>query len=123
MPLCRPTEYICEDLGVLGGKIRNLDLNIETRVSQHELGALLTTIDGIGSHSVAHIVAAGGNPARFRNASAFAAHVSVVPGTRKSGLYKPGRARLCWIGNAGLRTALWMPTFSAVGCNTWLAAY
>ena len=72
---------------------------------------------------MAHIVAAVGNPARFRNASAFAAHVSVVPGTRKSGLYKPGRARPCWIGNAGLRTALWMPTLGAFGCNTWLAAY
>jgi transposase len=116
-------RYICEDLGVLSGKIRDLDSDIETRISQHELGALLTTIDGIGPLSVAHIVAAVGDPVRFRNGSAFAAYVGVVPGTRKSGLRQPERARLCSIGNARLRKALWMPTLAAVRCNSWLAAY
>lgn len=119
----RQVQYICEDLGVLGGKIRDLDSDIKTRVSGHELGALLTTIDGIGPLSVAHIVAAVGDPAGFRNGSAFAAYVGVVPGTRKSGLRQPNRARLCSIGNARLRKALWMPTLSAVRCNSWLAAY
>jgi transposase len=116
-------RYICEDLGVLNRKIRDLDSDIETRVSEHELGALLTTIDGIGPLSVAHIVAAVGDPARFRNGSALAAYVGVVPGTRKSGLRQPERARLCSIGNARLRKALWMPTLAAVRCNSWLAAY
>jgi transposase len=104
-------------------RLHELDSDIEARISQHELGALLTMIDGIGALSVAHIVAAVGDPARFRDASAFAAYVGVVPGTRQSGLWQPGRSRLCPIGNARLRKALWMPTLSAVRCNTWLAAY
>jgi transposase len=116
-------QYICDDLGTLATKIHELDSDIEGRISRHELGALLTTIDGIGPLSVAHIVAAVGDPARFRDASAFAAYVGVVPGTRQSGLWQPGRSRLCPIGNARLRKALWMPTLSAVRCNAWLAAY
>jgi transposase len=116
-------RYICDDLGTLATKIHELDSDIEARVGQHELGALLTTIDGIGPLSVAHIVAAVGDPATFRSSSAFAAYVGVVPGTRQSGLWQPGRSRLCSIGNARLRKALWMPTLSAVRSNTWLAAY
>ena len=116
-------RYICEDLGGLAGKIRELDSDIETRVSQHELGALLTSIDGIGPLSVAQIVTTVGDPATFRSGSAFAAYVGVVPGTKSSGLWRPGHSRLCSVGNARLRRALWMPTLSAVRCNTWLAAY
>lgn len=114
--------YLCEDLGLLAEKIRALDTDIETRVGQHELGVLLTTIEGIGPLSVAQILAAVGNPATFRSAAAFAAYLGVVPGTRQSGL-RESRARLCPIGNARLRKALWMPTLSAVRCNGWLAAY
>jgi transposase len=116
-------QYICDHLGTLATKIHELDSDIQARISQHELGALLTTIDGIGPLSVAHIVAAVGDPARFRDASAFAAYVGVVPGTRQSGLRNVARSRLCPIGNARLRKALWMPTLTAVRCNTWLAAY
>jgi len=116
-------QYICGDLEALAVKIRRLDSDIHIRISQHELGALLTTIDGLGSISVGHLIAAVGDPARFRNAAAFAAYVGVVPGTKQSGLHHPSRAPLCPIGNARLRSQLWMPTLSAVRCNTWLAAY
>jgi transposase len=41
-------QYICDDLGTLAPRIHELDSDIGGRISQHEPGALLTTIDGIG---------------------------------------------------------------------------
>ena len=46
-----------------------------------------------------------------------------MPGTSKSGLHCPSRAALSPIGNARLRSALWMPTLAAVKGNPWLRAH
>jgi transposase len=119
----RQIQYICQDLGNLARTIRELDSEIETSVEQHVLGPLLRSIDGIGLLTVANILATVGDPATFRSADAFAAYIGVVPGTRQSGLWRPGSSRLCPIGNARLRKALWMPTLAAVRRNPWLAQY
>jgi hypothetical protein len=87
------------------------------------LALLLTTIDGIGLLTAAHIVAEVGDPAASRCAAALAAHVGVTPGTKQSGRWQPQEARLSMIGNARLRRALWMPTLAAVRCNPWLASH
>ena len=42
-------KYLCEDLDVLRGRLKGLARDIERKLDDHEVGKLLTTIDGIGS--------------------------------------------------------------------------
>jgi transposase len=116
-------HYICEDLDLLRRRLRDLERDIETTLAHHEVGTLLTSIDGIGPQTAARLVAELGDPARFPSAKALAAYVGVVPGLKHSGKRAPMRAGLSPLGHAQLRRALWMPTLSAVRCNPWLKAY
>jgi transposase len=115
-------RYLCNDIDALRQRIRELQSEIDRRVRQHSVAQLLTTIVGIAPLTAARIIAAVDDPARFRNAAAFAAYVGAVPGTSKSGLWRPGQAPLCPLGNARLRSALWMPTIAAARLNPWLRA-
>ena len=84
---------------------------------------LLATVEGLGTTAVARIVAAVGDPARFRSGAAFAAYAGAVRGTYESGLRHGGSASLCPLGNARLRRALYMTTLGAVRRNPWLHEY
>lgn len=113
----------CEDLDLLRRRIKRLDRDIDAKLGDHEVGSLLTTIDGIGPTTAARIIAELGDPADFRDGAAIAAYVGVVPGLKQSGKRTSSRAGLTPIGNARLRTALWMPTLTAVQKNPWLKAH
>lgn len=116
-------RYACDDLDVLRHRLRELDRDIEGKLREHQVGQLLTTIDGIGPNTAARIIATVGNPADFRSAAALAAYVGTIPRLRHSGKRQPARAPLTPIGNARLRAALWMPTLTAVRNNPWLRAH
>ncbi len=116
-------KYYCEDLDVLRARLRELDRSIETRLDSHEVGKLLTTIDGIGTGTAARLIAVLGNPADFRDEKALASYVGVVPALRQSGKRTSQRAAASSYGNAELRTALYMPTLTAVKRNPWLKAF
>lgn len=113
----------CEDLDLLRRRLRALEGDIERTLNDHQVGSLLTTIDGIGPQTAARLVAELGDPASFRDAAALAAYVGVIPATRQSGKAQSPRAGLSPIGHAQLRAALWMPTLTAVRKNPWLATY
>lgn len=117
-------RHICQDLDLWRRRLTEIDRDIEGLLETHEVGKLLLSIDGLGPHSVARIIAAVGDPARFRNAGAFAAYVGVVPGLRQSGK-QSGRVRapIAPMGNTRLRKALWMPVLGAVRRNPWLRAF
>ena len=110
-------RYACEDLDLLRRRLRDIERDIEGKLAEHEVGTLLTSIDGIGPQTAARLVAELGDPAHFRDVKALAAFVGVVPATRQSGKSKVRRARLSNYGNAALRAALWMPTLTAVRRN------
>lgn len=114
---------LCEDIDRLRGRMRSWASDLEVRVAAHEVASLLTTIGGLGSMAAARIVAAVGNPARFRSASAFAAYVGVVPRDQRSGLHQPSRSPIGRLGHKRLRCALYMTTLGAVRRNPWLRAY
>ena len=114
---------LCEDITTLRKRLRRIEGEIERTLDTHEVGTLLTTIDGIGPHTAARIIAEVGDPASYRDAAALAAYVGVVPATNHSGKHRPLRAPLSNLGNARLRRALWMPTLTAVRRNPWLAAF
>jgi transposase len=111
----------CEDLDLLRRRIREIDSDLERTLKDHEVGTLLTTLDGIGPTTAARLVAA--DVGSFRSAAALAAYVGAVPGLRQSGKRQASRAGLTPHGNARLRAALWMPTLTAVRKNPWLRAY
>ena len=113
----------CEDLDLLRRRLREIDSDIERTLKDHEVGTLLTTLDGIGHTTAARLVAELGDIASFRSAAAIAAYVGAVPGLRQSGKRQATRAGLTPHGNARLRAKLWMPTLTAVQKNPWLRAY
>ena len=92
-------------------------------LDRHEVGSLLTTIEGVGPQTAARLVAELGDPALFKSAGALAAYVGVVPALRQSGKRTAPRAALTSIGHAALRAKLWMPVLTAVRRNPWLRAY
>ena len=116
-------RYACEDLDILRRRLRQLDRDIEGTLGTHEVGTLLTSIQGIGPNTAARLIAELGDPAHFRSPGALAAYVGVVPALSQSGKRKNTRAPTTTIGNAGLRAALWMPTLTAVRKNPWLRAH
>jgi transposase len=114
---------LCEDITTLRKRLRRIEGEIERTLETHEVGKLLTTIDGLGPNSAARIIAEVGDPAAYRDAAALAAYVGVVPATSHSGKHRPLRAPISNLGNARLRRALWMPTLVAVRRNPWLRAF
>jgi transposase len=116
-------RYACEDLDLLRRRLRQLDSDIERTLKDHEVGTLLTTLDGIGPTTAARLIAELGDIASFRSAAAIASYVGAIPGLRQSGKRQTIRAGLTPHGNARLRAKLWMPTLTAVRKNPWLRAY
>jgi transposase len=116
-------RYACEDLDLLRRRLRTLEGDIERMLDRHEVGSLLTTIDGIGPQTAARLVAELGDPAAFRSAGALAAYIGVIPSLRQSGKRTGTRARLTSIGHAALRAGLWMPVLTGVRKNPWLRSY
>jgi transposase len=113
----------CADIDLLRQSLRELEGEIQKSVRGHALASLLMSIDGLGTLTVARLLARLGDPARFRNAAALASYVGVVPATNQSGQHRPGRAPVSQLGNAELRASLWMPTLTATKRNAWLRAY
>jgi transposase len=116
-------RHICQDLDLWRRRLADIERDIENLLDTHDVGKLLTTIDGIGPQTTARIIAEVGNPARFRSPGALAAHLGRVPALRQSGKRNPARAAATHFGNARLRTTPWMPTLSAVRRNPWLRAF
>jgi transposase len=116
-------KYFCQDIDTLRARLRELDRDIESRLDTHEVGKLLTTIDGIGSGTAARLIAVLGDPADFRDERALAAYVGVVPALRQSGKRTNARAGTGHFGNADLRRKLYMPTLTAVKRNAWLKVF
>ena len=78
-------KYLCQDLDVPRRRMKDLARDIERKLDDHEVGKLLTTIDGVGPLTAACLIAELGDPARFRSAGAIASYVGVAPRLRQSG--------------------------------------
>lgn len=116
-------RFACEDLDVLRRRLRVLSAQIEDTLERHEVGKLLTSIEGVGAQTAARLVAELGDIAEFRDAGAIASYIGIVPGLKLSGKKKGVRAGIVGVGNVRLRTALWMPVLTAVRKNEWLRAF
>ena len=114
-------QYACEDIDHARRRVCELAGRIEELLGKHEVGTLLTTIDGIGAQTAARLVAEIGDFEKFSNAGKLAAYVGAIPALRHSGKRRP-HGKMSF-GNARLRCALWMPTLVAIRVNPWLRAY
>lgn len=70
---------------------------------------LLTSIPGIADHSASIILAEIGSISAFGSAAQLAAFAGLTPQEHQSGSSINGKTRLCKIGNAHLRKALFFP--------------
>lgn len=97
----------------LAQQIEQLSRDIDDHINRHpELkrdAELLHSIPGIGSTTVAKVLAYAGNMRRFSNAKALAAFIGVTPRQRLSGTSVKGRTMMSRTGHADLRRALYMP--------------
>jgi len=98
-----------QDIEIARERIRQLENDIGLKLERHEVGKLLTSIDGIGSQTAARLIAELGDPARFRSAAALASYVGVIPRVRESGKRRYSGRPSVPLGNAALRHSLWMP--------------
>jgi transposase len=115
-------RYACEDISTLRARLKKLDEDISQSLDRHEVGKLLTTIEGIGDNTAARMIASI-DFAAFRSARQLAAYVGVAPLVHQSGKRQPRRGHACALGDADLRAKLWMPTLRAVTKNAWLRAF
>lgn len=122
-PYERQVRYACQDILAMRARVRELETEIQHRLEGDEVGNLLTTIQGISTLTAAAIIGEVGNPARFRDAAAFASYVGVIPRLHQSGKRNFSGKSSVPLGNARLRRALWMPVLVAIRVNPWLSAY
>lgn len=115
-------RYACEDIATLRARIKKLDDDITASLDRHEVGKLLTTIEGVGDNTAARMIASIDFDA-FRHVRPLAAYVGVAPLVNHSGKRQPLRGHACTMGDADLRAKLWMPTLRAVTKNPWLKAF
>lgn len=83
--------------------------HIQAEQSLKEPLGLLTSIPGIAEHSATIILAEIGSLESFGSARQLAAFAGLTPREFRSGTSVHGRTRLCKIGNAHLRKALYFP--------------
>ena len=90
------------------GRLKDLGRDIERKLDDHEVGKLLTTIDGVGI-TAACLIAELGDPTRFRSAGAIASYVGVASRLRQSGRkrFSPGALQSGWVTLACGRLSGW----------------
>lgn len=83
---------------------------------------LLKTIKGVGDVAIEAILSETNGFARFERIEQVVAFMGLSPKQKDSGTSVKGRPRLCKIGSARLRRALYMPALSAIRCNSFVRA-
>lgn len=123
-PSVRPS--INAVLAILLEQIKKLEQEIEEHIDRHpDLKGqtdLLSSIPGIAFKTAVTLLCELGDWSRFKSARCAAAYVGLVPRLWESGTSVQGRSRLCKLGNARLRKALFLPAMSALQHNPVLAA-
>lgn len=97
----------------LNGQITQLEADIDDHIDRHpglkQDAQLLLSIPGIGTATVAKLLAYAGDIKRFASAKALAAFIGVTPRHKLSGTSVKGRTMISRTGHAELRKALYMP--------------
>lgn len=105
---------------LLKEQIKSLKKHLHKHIQAHDplqyQAALLTSIVGIGADTAARLLAEIGDIGVFHSARQLAAYAGLTPQERTSGTSVQGKTRLCKIGNARLRKALYFPAIAFLRC-------
>lgn len=114
-------KSINSSISFLESQIDELVKMIRDHVDRHpDLKAdqdLLTSIQGVGEKTAQAIMALLPPVSNFAKAKQVGAYAGLTPAEYKSGTSISRKPRLCKIGNANLRRALFMPTLAAIRYN------
>jgi transposase len=114
-------EEIQAHIDFMQRQVEKIEVKIRQHLDRHEslkqALELLTSIKGISTRSGSQILAEIANWKEFCSARQLAAYAGLTPQEKQSGRSVHGRTRLCKIGNAHLRRALYFPALTAIRCS------
>ena len=112
---------IADHIAYLDEQIQQLEKQIKVLINRHpdlkRQRDLLISIKGIGDTTAAMFLAEVPDIHRFESAAQLAAYAGVTPRQKMSGTSLRGKGHLSKMGNIHLRTALYMPSLSAMRWN------
>jgi transposase len=112
---------IREVIATLNEQISQVERKIRQHFDDHpdlkRRRDLLTSIPGIGETTAGSILSEMAHIDSFQSAKAVAAFAGLSPRERRSGTSVHGRPRMCKMGNARIRKALYMPAMVALRYN------
>lgn len=104
----------------LKDQVKGLKKQLRSHIQSHESlqaqADLLDSIVGIGPDTAARLLAEIGDIKAFSSARQLAAYAGLTPQEHTSGTSVQGKTRLCKIGNARLRKALYFPAIAFLRC-------
>jgi transposase len=86
-------------------------------------GDLLNSIPAIGKATIPHILSELDDLEKFNHVRELVAFIGLAPKETLSGSSIKGKPRLCKIGHARLRKALYMPALVSIQCNPVMIAF
>jgi transposase len=84
---------------------------------------LLASIPGLGKATIPHLLAELDDLNKFTHVREMVAFIGLAPKETLSGSSIKGKPRLCKIGHARLRKALFMPALVSIQCNSAMIAF
>ena len=84
---------------------------------------MLDSIPAIGKVTIPHILAELDDLEKFNHVRELVAFIGLAPKETLSGSSMKGKSRLCKIGHAQLRKALYMPALVSIQCNPVMVAF
>ena len=118
---------IKEHMDYLNKEIKKVRDQITVLIDQNpnlrQKKELLVSIPGIGKATIAVILAELDNLEKFNHVRELVAFIGLAPKETLSGSSIKGKPRLCKVGHARLRKALYMPALVSIQCNPVMMAF
>jgi transposase len=119
-------ESVQKVIACLNQEIEQISAAIKEHISKHDglrkKRDLLKSIPGVGEVTIEAILSEVNGFEDFDTVEQVVAFMGLSPKERQSGTSVKGKAKLCKIGSARLRKALFMPTLSAIQHNPFITA-
>jgi transposase len=113
-------DYLNKEIKKVRDQIADL---IDQNPNLRQKKDLLVSIPGIGKATIAVILAELDNLEKFNHVRELLAFIRLAPKETLSGSSIKGKPRLCKIGHARLRKALYMPAPVSIQCNPVMIAF
>jgi transposase len=113
-------DYLNKEIKTVRDQIADL---IDQNPSLRQKKELLASIPGIGKATIAVILAELDNLEKFNHVRELVAFIGLAPKETLSGSSIKGKPRLCKVGHARFRKALYMPALVSIQCNPVMIAF